>query len=636
MTQRIFKSREGFSDKNVSWLSALAITAGNASQDAAGVGSICTLTDGSGDRYVKKVAGAGTGNWERLPSLSDLTAATNADPWREPARVYTEQLLATVQTDINTDDIIDGVTIVAGDRILVNDGSASPNVFIVSGSTGAWTLTEDLNNETAGDVVKVLEGTKAGNEYTFNGTNWIWTGHQNGSEDGFQNTFIGKSSVGGSTPSYSSTTVVANADSLTTAIGKLDAESANLSASLSTISSTAGAAQSELDVTQASLGSAIAADGTYVGFTGSNLLDGSTSVTGALTILDTQANTNATDIATNATAIATNASGITALQAELDATQAGSGLSVAGAYNANAGSNYLSTATSLHNADQLLDTQIKAVADSVAALGTGSIASIQGELDQVESSLGASITTSGTFTAGGFTSGILASATDITNAIDITALATVSAQSEVDAIETALGTMVSASGVYVPFTGTNYLDTATDASGALTALDTQAKANADAIVANSASIATNATDIATNAAGIATNAAGIATNSTDIAALQAALGTELVAVNQSGVNTFVADSVLTDNVIAAKWLLTVTNPVNGDRITLIVHASHNGYGVNDATATSETDYAELEFGNEIPGLEIDAVLSGAGALQQMDLQVTSTVNVDVVAKRLIA
>lgn len=635
MAQRIFKSREGFSDKRVSWLSAVAI-GGDVNQDAAGVGSICTLTDGSGDRYVKKIAGAGAGNWERLPTLTDLTAATNADPWREPARIYTEQLLSAVQTDINIDDIIDGVTIVANDRILINDGSASPNVYIVSGSTGAWTLTEDANNETAGDVVKVLDGTKAGNEYTFNGTNWIWTGHQNASEDGFQNTYIGKSSVGGATPTYTSTTVVANADSLTTAVGKLDAESAAISSSLSTISGTAGAAQAELDVTQTSLGTAIAANGTYAGFTGSNILDASTSVTDALSILDTQVNTNTGAISTNATAISTNATDIGNVQAELDVTQTGAGLSVTGSYTANGGANYISTATSLHNADQLLDTQIKSVADSVAALGSGSIAAIQSELDAVESSLGASVTTSGTFNVSGFSASILSASTSVTDAINITALHSESAQSEVDAIETALGGMVSASGVYVPFTGTNYVDSATSVTGAISALDTQAKANADAIVTNAGNIATNTSAIATNATNIATNTGNIATNTSDIATIQTTLADELKAVSATGINTFVADSVLTDAVIAAKWLLTVTNPANGDRVALVVTAAHNGYGVNDATASEETDYAELEFGNEIPGLQIDAVLSGTGAAQTMDLQVTAAVSIDVVAKRLIA
>jgi hypothetical protein len=56
------------------------------------------------------------------------------------------------------------------------------------------------------------------------------------------------------------------------------------------------------------------------------------------------------------------------LQAEIDATQSGAGLGSSGAYTPPAGSNYLSAATSLNNADSLLDAQIKAVSDEVDAL----------------------------------------------------------------------------------------------------------------------------------------------------------------------------------------------------------------------------------------------------------------------------
>ncbi len=56
------------------------------------------------------------------------------------------------------------------------------------------------------------------------------------------------------------------------------------------------------------------------------------------------------------------------LQAEIDATQSGAGLGSSGAYTPPAGSNYLSAATSLNNADSLLDAQIKSVSDEVDSL----------------------------------------------------------------------------------------------------------------------------------------------------------------------------------------------------------------------------------------------------------------------------
>jgi len=61
---------------------------------------------------------------------------------------------------------------------------------------------------------------------------------------------------------------------------------------------------------------------------------------------------------------------LSALQDEVDATQTGAGLDISGAYLPNLLSNYLTTATSLKNADDLLDTEIKSQADTLATLGT--------------------------------------------------------------------------------------------------------------------------------------------------------------------------------------------------------------------------------------------------------------------------
>ena len=56
------------------------------------------------------------------------------------------------------------------------------------------------------------------------------------------------------------------------------------------------------------------------------------------------------------------------LQTELDDTQTGAGLNANGTYTADGAANYIDTATSLFNADQLLDAQIKVNADAIAAL----------------------------------------------------------------------------------------------------------------------------------------------------------------------------------------------------------------------------------------------------------------------------
>ena len=119
-------------------------------------------------------------------------------------------------------------------------------------------------------------------------------------------------------------------------------------------------------------------------------------------------------VSANATAIAletTNriaADGVinvnnTNTQAELDATQVGAGLSAAGAYVVGASTNYLSTATSLNDADVKLDVQMKTNADditalqaSVSGLSGSSAADIQANadaIDVVEADLAAEIVT---------------------------------------------------------------------------------------------------------------------------------------------------------------------------------------------------------------------------------------------------
>ena len=90
-------------------------------------------------------------------------------------------------------------------------------------------------------------------------------------------------------------------------------------------------------------------------------------------------------------------------QAELDATQVGAGLSAAGAYVVGASTNYLSTATSLNDADVKLDVQMKTNADditalqaSVSGLSGSSAADIQANadaIDVVEADLAAEIVT---------------------------------------------------------------------------------------------------------------------------------------------------------------------------------------------------------------------------------------------------
>ena len=58
------------------------------------------------------------------------------------------------------------------------------------------------------------------------------------------------------------------------------------------------------------------------------------------------------------------------IETELGNTRTGAGLNSNGSYTADSASNYITTATSLYNADQLLDAQIKTVANSLANYST--------------------------------------------------------------------------------------------------------------------------------------------------------------------------------------------------------------------------------------------------------------------------
>ena len=98
--------------------------------------------------------------------------------------------------------------------------------------------------------------------------------------------------------------------------------------------------------------------------------------------------------------ITTNETNISNLQTELDATQTGAGLGSDGSYTANNSSNYITGATTLQGADNLLDTQVKSVVDLI---------------DTIESSVG--LSTTGTYSVSG--TNYINSSTSITSAIGL-------------------------------------------------------------------------------------------------------------------------------------------------------------------------------------------------------------------------
>ena len=98
-----------------------------------------------------------------------------------------------------------------GNIIRIIKGNVDPTSTAVEAEAGSLFLRTD----SAALYIKTDGGST---------TNWSLVSTGSGAEDGFQNTFIGKSGLGSETPTYSSTNVVTDGNSLESEIGALDAE----------------------------------------------------------------------------------------------------------------------------------------------------------------------------------------------------------------------------------------------------------------------------------------------------------------------------------------------------------------------------------------------------------------------------
>lgn len=178
--------------------------------DAASKGTLA-LDFTFGRLYQKGDTGTGPELWQLIG------ADTN---WRGEVEVRDDVAVVLPTFTPATDATVDSETIVDQERVLFSN-VALGNIYIYDKSAGVFL--ESTNEETAGDTTFVIRGTDAGKKYVYSGTSWVQSDQASVDEFGFIHTFIGKSGFGSETPTYSSTNVVANADSLETAIGKLDA-----------------------------------------------------------------------------------------------------------------------------------------------------------------------------------------------------------------------------------------------------------------------------------------------------------------------------------------------------------------------------------------------------------------------------
>ena len=172
------------------------------------------------------IASNNPSDWTQLTSKDYVDALLQGTSWREPVlfRDGVNTSLVNATTDANTDDLIDGITLVAGARVLfTNFVTDNNNVYVVGGGSGAWTFTEDSNTATDGDALLVQEGTSADEQWLYQGVAWAQFGGSSIAELGFIRTFIGKSTSGSVLPNYSSTNIITQNTDLTIAIGAIDA-----------------------------------------------------------------------------------------------------------------------------------------------------------------------------------------------------------------------------------------------------------------------------------------------------------------------------------------------------------------------------------------------------------------------------
>ncbi len=224
----LFESRGGYRFGNVSFISGTGVPGGAGGEaDAAGKGSLY-LDESNGFQYQKSATGSGSDKWVKITNQADLDAAKLSMPWRDPALVKDDTVhadLAAAETAMNG-GTVDGVAVVEGSRILyTNITGANANIHVVTGTPGTGaTLVEDGNDASLGDALLVTDGSSAGREFTYTASGWQPINKGALDEQGFIQTFIGKSANGTETPDYASTHVVTDGDPLETAIGDLDAE----------------------------------------------------------------------------------------------------------------------------------------------------------------------------------------------------------------------------------------------------------------------------------------------------------------------------------------------------------------------------------------------------------------------------
>jgi len=98
-----------------------------------------------------------------------------------------------------------------------------------------------------------------------------------------------------------------------------------------------------------------------------------------------------------------------------------------------------------------------------------------------------------------------------------------------------------------------------------------------------------------------------------------------------------ADSVLVDDKGGCAWAVQVDDNTNKIRYACVINAAHDGNSIDDATEASHSEYGIITLPSSAAdpaGLAIGVGLVGAGATQEMQLQIASTNAVSIRARRM--
>jgi hypothetical protein len=120
--------------------------------------------DANGFKVVNLLDGT---NPQDAATVAQLNAAVQGYSWKQPVRVAT-----TANITLSGAQTIDGVSVVAGDRVLVKNQTAGAANGIYVAAAGAWSRATDFDTgaEALGAATFVSEGTAQGNQVWLNGT----------------------------------------------------------------------------------------------------------------------------------------------------------------------------------------------------------------------------------------------------------------------------------------------------------------------------------------------------------------------------------------------------------------------------------------------------------------------------------